>query len=316
MCKLRRIPYAQRRSAQTQTSRRDGDSTVIEMDLPWTMVLAQEEAQPKVDYGKELLAKAVEWAADFVPALVGALLVLVVGVIASKILRGLFTKGMVKARVDATLSKFLSNIAYTLMVVMVAISAAGVLGVPTGSFAAVIAAGGLAIGLAMQGSLGNFAAGVLLMLFKPFKVGDFIEGAGHAGVVEEISTCMLTGDNKHIIIPNGSIMGGSIVNYSAKPTRRIDMVFGIGYGDDLKQAKAVLERVMKADARVLAEPATTIAVSELGESSVNFVVRPWVKTEDYWPCRFDVIEAVKAEFDKEGISIPFPQRDVHMHQVA
>jgi len=292
---------------------------VTKMDLPWTMALAQEDVTQKLAYGKELLRKAVEWGADFVPALVGALLILVVGVIAAKVLRGLFTKGMSKARVDATLSTFLSNIAYMLMVALVAITAMGQLGVPTGSFAAIIAAAGLAIGLALQSSLGNFSSGVMLMLFKPFKVGDFIEAGGHAGVVEEIlvfSTNMRTGDNKQITIPNGSIYGGSIINYSAKDTRRIDLVFGIGYGDDLKQAKAVLERVVKADARVLTEPAATIAVSELGESSVNFVVRPWVKTGDYWPCRFDLIEAVKLELDKEGISIPFPQRDVHMHQVA
>ena len=183
----------------------------------------------------------------------------------------------------------------------------------------IIAAAGLAVGFALQGTLGNFAAGVMLIVFRPFKIGDFIEAGGVTGTVEEIQifcTIIKTGDNKKVIVPNSDIGGGTITNYSAKPTRRVDMVFGIGYEDDIKKAKQVLERILKADERILKDPAPVIAVSELADSSVNFVVRPWVKSSDYWGVFWDTHETVKVEFDKEGISIPFPQQDVHMHQVA
>jgi len=226
---------------------------------------------------------------------------------------------MTRARVDAILTSFLTNMTYMVLMVLVVISALGQLGVNTTSFAAIIGAAALAIGFAMQGSLGNFAAGIMLILFRPFKAGDFVEAGGVAGVVEEIqvfATKIRTPDNKEITVPNGQITGGSIVNYSAKGTRRVDMVFGISYGDDLARAKGILQRLIESDERVLRDPAPTIAVLELGDSSVNFAVRPWVKTGDYWPVFFDLTERVKLEFDAQGISIPFPQRDVHLHQPA
>ena len=225
---------------------------------------------------------------------------------------------MSRSNVDETLVTFVANLAYMGLMALVVISALGQVGVNTTSFAALIAAAGLAIGFALQGSLGNFAAGVMLILFRPFNVGDFIEAAGVAGVVEEVqvfATRMRTGDNKTIIVPNGQITGGSIINYSAKDTRRVDLVFGIGYSDDLQKAKAILNEIVSADERVLADPEPVIAVLELADSSVNFAVRPWVKTGDYWGVFFDLQEKVKLEFDRQGVSIPFPQTDVHLHQL-
>lgn len=254
---------------------------------------------------------------EYGPGILGFLAVLVVGWIIAKLVTSALRKGMTRSNVDSTLIGFVSNLTYMGLMALVVISALGQLGVNTTSFAAIIAAAGLAIGFALQGSLGNFAAGVMLILFRPFKAGDFIEAGGVAGVVEDVqvfATIIRTGDNKEITVPNGAITGGSITNYSAKPTRRVDMVFGIGYGDDIKHAKQILHDVIAADQRILADPPVTIAVSELGDSSVNFVVRPWVNSADYWPVKFDVTEAVKLEFDKNGISIPFPQTDVHIHQ--
>jgi small conductance mechanosensitive channel len=199
------------------------------------------------------------------------------------------------------------------------IAALSTLGFETTSFIAVIGAAGLAIGFALQGSLANFASGVMLIIFRPFSVGNFVEAGGQSGSVEEIrifSTVLKTPDNKMVIIPNSKITGDNIVNYSAKDQRRIDMVFGIGYGDDLQRAKQILERIIAEDSRILDDPAVTIGVLELGDSSVNFAVRPWVKTADYWAVYFDLMEKVKLTFDREGISIPFPQRDVHLFQAA
>jgi small conductance mechanosensitive channel len=253
------------------------------------------------------------------PGLLGFLAVLVIGWMTAKFLTGMIRKGMKRARVDETLVGFTSNIAQMGMMALVVITALGQLGVNTTSFAAIIGAAGLAIGFALQDSLGNLAAGVMLIVFRPFKSGDFVEAGGVAGIVENVqvfATVIRTGDNKEITVPNGSIMGSSITNYSAKPTRRVDMVFGIGYDDDIKQAKQILNDLVAADDRVLADPAPTIAVSELADSSVNFVVRPWVNSADYWPVLFDITEKVKLEFDKQGVSIPFPQTDVHVHQTA
>ena len=255
--------------------------------------------------------------AEYGPGLLGFVAVLVIGWVVAKAITGGIRKAMTKADVDATLVGFVSNLAYMGLMALVVISALGQIGVNTTSFAAIIGAAGLAIGFALQGSLGNFAAGVMLIFFRPFKAGDFVEAGGVAGVVEDIqvfATIIRTGDNKEITVPNGSITGGSITNYSAKPTRRIDMVFGIGYGDDIKQAKQILHDLVAADSRILADPPVTIAVSELADSSVNFVCRPWVNSGDYWPVLFDITENVKLEFDKNGISIPFPQTDVHVHQ--
>jgi len=210
------------------------------------------------------------------------------------------------------LSGFVCSILNALLLLMVIVAALDQLGVDTTSFIALIGAAGLAL----QGALQNFASGVLLIIFRPFKVGDFIEAAGVAGVVEEIgifSTRMKTGDNREIIVPNGSIYAGTITNNSARDTRRIDLVFGIGYDDDLKQARAIIRQLVEADERILQEPKPLIAVAELADASVNFVVRPWVKAGDYWAVRFDLIEKVKLAFDEAGISIPYPQMDVHVH---
>ena len=269
-----------------------------------------------MDEGRQMIQDGLT---NYGPGLLGFLAILVIGWMTAKFLTGMIRKGMTRARVDETLIGFSSNIAHMGMMALVVISALGQLGVNTTSFAAIIAAAGLAIGFALQDSLGNFAAGVMLIVFRPFKSGDFVEAGGIAGIVENVqvfATVIRTGDNKQITVPNGSIMGGSITNYSAKPTRRIDMVFGIGYDDDIKQAKQILNDVVAADDRVLADPAPTIAVSEFADSSVNFIVRPWVNSADYWPVRFDITENVKLEFDKQGVSIPYPQTDVHVHQSA
>jgi len=232
------------------------------------------------------------------------------------IVRGM-RKVMQKQEIDKTLETFVSNLVRMVLMVIVVIAAISQLGIETTSFIAIFGAAGLAVGLALQGSLSNFAAGVLIVLFRPYRVGDFIEGAGIAGVVEQVqilTTVLRTGDNKRIIVPNGQIMDSIITNYSANETRRVDMVVGVSYGDDLDKVRSVLEELVAAEERILDDPACTIAVSELADSSVNFVVRPWVQTADYWGVKFDMTEAIKKRFDKEGISIPFPQRDVHLYK--
>ncbi|MBF7072006.1 mechanosensitive ion channel [Glaciecola sp. MH2013] len=270
------------------------------------------------DFTQEDLTKYLDdFIIPFAINLVMALVIYVVGKFVVKILVSTFKKVMAKSKYDEMLVSFLGNILNALLMIFVIIAALGQLGVDTTSFAAIIAAAGLAIGLSLQGSLQNFAAGVMLLVFRPFKKGDFIDAGGVAGSVVSIgvfSTIMSTPDNKEIIVPNGNIYGGNITNFSAKDTRRVDMKFGIGYGDDLLKAKKVLEEMVGADDRILAEPAPTVAVAELGDSSVNFVVRPWVNSGDYWGVMFDFTEAVKLRFDQEGISIPFPQMDVHVQK--
>jgi len=222
---------------------------------------------------------------------------------------------MKKAKVDKTLIDFTGNIIYTLGLTLVIIAMLSQLGIETTSLAAVLAAAGLAIGLALQGSLSNFAAGFLIIAFRPFKAGDFVEAGGTSGVVEEITiftTKMRTPDNKTVIVPNGNITDGVITNYSSEKTRRVDLVVGVGYSDNLSKVKKVLTKIVEKDARILKDPETVIAVCELADSSVNLVVRPWVKSVDYWPVLFDLTEEIKTTFDKEGISIPFPQRDLHI----
>jgi small conductance mechanosensitive channel len=247
--------------------------------------------------------------------LVWAVIIFIVGRFCAGLVSGLVAKMMIKAKVETTLVKFCQSLTYIAIMAFVILAALDKLGIETVSFAAIIAAAGLAVGLSLQGTLGNFAAGVMLLLFRPFKVGDFIEAGGTAGVVEEIhlfSTKLKTGDNKLVIVPNGQIISGTITNYSAKETRRIDLVIGVGYSDDLKKVRAVLEDVLAKEERVLSDPAPTIGLLELGESSINFAVRPWVKTADYWPALFALQENIKLRFDEEDISIPFPQRDVHL----
>ncbi len=248
---------------------------------------------------------------------IAGIVVFIVGRWVAKGLTNLARKLMEKKAVDHTLVSFVVNLVYIALLVFVVLAALGQLGIQTTSFIAVIGAAGLAIGLALQGSLSNFAAGFLMIIFRPFKVGDFIEGAGVSGTVEALhifTTQLKSPDNKTVIVPNASLTAGNITNYSTKATRRVDIVMGIGYGDDIDKAKKIMADVLAKDGRVLKDPAPTIAVVELADSSVNFVVRPWVKAEDYWNVYFDTTENIKKSFDAEGITIPFPQRDVHVYQ--
>lgn len=264
-----------------------------------------------------MIDKVVDGLAQYSMQILAAIVILVVGLWLAKKIKVCFVSALNKKEVDPTLIGFFCSTLHGGLVLFIVIAAIGKLGVQTTSFVAVIGAAGLAVGLALQGSLSNFASGVLLILFKPFKVGDFIKAGGEAGVVVEVgilTTEMKTPDNIKIILPNSAIMGGSITNVSAHPTRRVDMVVGVSYGDDLNKAKQIMEDLLAADERVLKDPAPTVAVSNLGDSSVDFVVRPWVNSADYWAVKFDFTQAVKEKFDAEGVSIPFPQRDVHLFQ--
>ena len=248
-----------------------------------------------------------------------AVAIVIVGRMISRLLIKLLVKVLHKANLDEILVTFIGSIARNALLLIIIIAALEELGVDTTSLIAVLGAAGLAVGLALQNSLQNFAAGVMLILFRPFKKGDFIEAGGTAGVVETItifSTVMRTGDNREVIVPNGAIYSGTITNYSARDTRRLDMEFGISYDDDIRKAKQIIQEILSAEARILAEPETLIAVGELADSSVNILVRPWVKSDEYWPIRFDLTERIKLAFDQAGISIPYPQMDVHMQKVA
>jgi len=266
---------------------------------------------------EDILTQLQAVVAQYGLQVLGALATLVIGIWIAKLLAKSLGRVLNKREVDPTLVKFLVSLAKIGLITFVMISAAAQIGIQTASFVAIIGAAGLAIGFALQGSLSNLAAGVMLIIFKPVKVGDYIEGGGAAGSVEAVGifiTTLLTPDNKVVYIPNSTLTGGNITNYSAKDTRRVDMVFGIGYSDDIDKAKKVIDEVLSADDRVLKDPAPQIVVSELADSSVNFNVRPWVKTADYWGLYFDTTETIKKKFDEQNISIPFPQRDVHMHQ--
>lgn len=232
-------------------------------------------------------------------------------------LSGILRRLLTKAKMDEILIDFVTAIARTALLLFIIIAALEQLGLDTTSLIALLGAAGLAVGLAMKDSLANFSAGVMLVMFRPFRAGDYVEAGGTAGTVEKISmfsTLMRTPDNREVIIPNGNIYGDNIINYSARATRRVDLVFGIGYDDDIRKAREIILSVLQQDERILAEPAPVVAVGELGASSVDFVVRPWVTTADYWAVRWDLLEKVKLAFDENGISIPFPQRDVHLYQ--
>lgn len=256
---------------------------------------------------------AIPWGINIAMAIV----IYVVGRLVVGVILSLFRRVMAKSKYDAMLVDFLEAIISAVLMLFVIVASLDQLGVDTTSLVAILGAAGLAIGLSLQDSLKNFAAGVMLLVFKPFKSGDFVEAGGTSGTVNKIgifTTTMTSPDNKEIIVPNGGIYGDNITNYSAKDTRRVDMVVGIGYDADLLKAKKILQEMIAADERVLKEPEPKIAVSELADSSVNFIVRPWVNAADYWGVKFDFTEAVKLRFDQEGISIPFPQMDVHLHK--
>ena len=269
----------------------------------------------------EILTDATHWLSNNQTLLIeysvniaAALITLLLGWFAASLVTGGLVRLMKSRHLDVTITDFVGHLVKYAILAFVVIAALSRIGVQTASFVAIIGAAGLAVGLALQGSLSNFAAGLLLILFRPLKAGEFVEVAGTSGVVQTVqifTTVLTSGDNKMVVVPNGAILNGTITNYSRMETRRVDMTFGIAYGADLQQAKAVLERLLAADTRILKDPAWTIAVAALNSSSVDLVVRPWVKTADYWPVFFDLQERVKLAFDDAGIEIPFPQMKVH-----
>jgi len=270
------------------------------------------DIQPWID---DMLGLAMTYGARAVLAL----LILLLGRWLVRWLSRLMERSMVKRGMDITIGRFLGNLAYGAGLALVVIASLGQLGVQTASFVAIIGAAGLAVGLALQGSLSNFAAGVLMITLRPCKVGDFIEAAGVAGVVHEISlftTMVKTGDNKTVIIPNSDLINGNIVNYTYERTRRIDLVIGVSYQADTGTVKAVLREAVDADPRILKDPEPVIALRELGASSVNYIVRPWVNTGDYWEVHDELLESIKRRLDERCIGIPYPQMDVHFHSVA
>lgn len=265
----------------------------------------------------QVLEKVWELVTLYGLKVIAAIAIFIVGRWVAKTLANVVRKMLRSADLDQTLRRFVANMAYIVLLAFVVLAALSQLGIQTTSFIALLGAAGLAVGLALQGSLSNFAAGLLMILFRPIRVGDYIEAAGTAGTVEEIAiftTTLVTPDNKTVIIPNSGLTGGNIVNWTVKGTRRVDLVMGIGYDDDIDKAKQIMTDVVVNDPRVLKDPAPKIAMIELADSSVNFVVRPWVKVSDYWDVYMDTHEAVKKAFDANGIGIPFPQRDVHLYQ--
>ncbi len=249
--------------------------------------------------------------------IIAAAVIFIVGRWVAKGLKRFMVRALTKGKVDETLVSFLGHLTYFTLLAFIVIAALNQLGIQTTSFIAILGAAGLAVGLALQGSLANFAAGILMIIFRPFRVGDYVEGGGTAGIVEEIqifTTKLRTPDNKSIIIPNSKITGDNIVNYSAKDSRRMDMIVGVSYDDDYDQVKEVLQDILAKDGRILEEPPPTIGIVEFGDNSVNFAFRPWVKTAEYWDVYFALTEAIKKRFDEEGITIPYPQRDVHLFE--
>ncbi len=265
----------------------------------------------------EWLVTAQELLMEFGLKIVAAILVFVIGRWVAKLLRKLLEKMMQRAKVDAAIVGFASSMVYVALMVFVILAALGQIGIQTTSFIAVLGAAGLAVGLALQGSLANFASGVLIILFRPFKTGDYIEGGGTAGVVKNIhifTTTLTTPDNKRVIVPNAKMMGDSIINYSVEGIRRLDLVGSISYGDSIDTAKAAIMDEVTKDPRVLKDPAPMVGVLAMSDSSIDLAVRPWVKVADYWDVFFALNEAIKKRIEAEGLSIPFPQRDVHVYK--
>ena len=247
--------------------------------------------------------------------IIGAILILIIGRIAAGIGRKIVTKTLEKSKTDPAVTSFVGSLVYFLILTFAVLAALAKFGIQTASFVAVLGAAAFAIGFALQGSLSNFAAGVLILVLRPFKIGDYINSAGVAGTVKDIqlfTTVLATPDNIKILVPNGKIFGDVIKNVSAYDTRRVDFVIGIGYTSDIQKAYDIMMNLVKEDGRILSDPATQIAVSELADSSVNFVLRPWVKKEDYWNVKFDLTRKIKETFDENGIEIPFPQQAIHM----
>jgi len=266
---------------------------------------------------QQLIEKGITLASVHGLNILFAILIFIVGRMIAKSITGMLQRLLIKSKVEQTLLTFLKNIAYYVMLTAVVIAALGQAGLNVTSFLAVLGAAGLAVGLALKDSLSNFAAGVMLILLKFFKKGDYVTAAGESGTVSSVNifnTILTTPDNRMVVVPNSSILSNTIVNVTANDTRRVDMVMGIGYDDDLLKAKELLVKICAEEPRILDDPAPVVEVLELGDSSVNFAVRPWVKTSDYWGVYFAITERVKLLFDQEGISIPYPQRDVHIYQ--
>ena len=270
-----------------------------------------------MENAEQLLGRLQDLLTLYGMKILAALAILFIGQLAARWARRVVLKLLTRGHMDPMIIGFVASIAYVGMMVFVVLAALGQLGIQTTSFIAILGAAGLAIGLALQGSLSNFAAGFLLIMFRPFKVDDFIEGAGVSGIVEEIqifTTTLRTPDNKTVIVPNAKLLNDNITNYSSKATRRVDLTVGISYDADLAEAKRILADIVRGDTRVKAEPEPLIAVSDLADNSVNLVLRVWTETGDYWPVRFDTVEAIKRRFDEAGIGIPYPQRDVHLYE--
>ena len=289
------------------------------MDEEATAIAEQAAAAPPIDYTNpdQILVLVQEQGTDIGMKLFAAIAIFIIGRWVAKIVVNMVRKALSKTEMEDTLERFLCNILSAVLSVVVIIAAIGALGVETTSLLAVLGAAGLAVGLALQGSLSNFASGVLIVMFRPYTVGDFIEAAGIAGTVKEVqifTTIIHTGDNKKIIVPNSQIMNGIITNYSGNDTRRVDLVVGCGYDDDIDKVYKVLQDIIASDDRILKEPEPAIALNTLADSSVNFNVRPWVKAADYWGVYNGVTEQVKRKFDEAGLNIPYPQTDVHVYK--
>jgi len=268
------------------------------------------------EFTKELMAYLIEVGSNIGLSLILAIAILVIGRQIVKILIRVITVALEKSKTEHTVRIFVTNLLNTLLMIVVFIAAINQLGIETTSIIAILGAAGLAIGLALQGSLANFAAGILIVVYRPYKVGDYIEAGGYAGTVKDIqifSTVLTTPDNKIVVVPNGSIMNGSIVNYSGQETRRVDIIASCSYEDDIDKVKHVLEDIINNESRILKDPKPQIAVSELADSCVNLIVRPWVNSSDVNSVKYSLLEQIKKRFDKEGLSIPYPQTDVHIH---
>jgi small conductance mechanosensitive channel len=279
----------------------------------------EQAAAPAIDYTNpdQLIILVQQQGTDIGMKLFAAIAIFILGRWAAKIVVSMVRKGLAKTEMEDTLERFLCNILSAILTTVVLIAAIGALGVETTSLLAVLGAAGLAIGLALQGSLSNFASGVLIVMFRPYQVGDFIDAAGVAGTVKEVqifTTIIHTGDNKKIIVPNSQIMNGIITNFSGNDTRRVDLVVGCGYDDDIDKVYQVLQSIIDSDDRILKEPAPSIALNTLADSSVNFNVRPWVNSADYWGVHNGITEQVKRKFDEAGLNIPYPQTDVHVYK--
>jgi small conductance mechanosensitive channel len=283
---------------------------------------SRRDSQPQPDSKGDIMENITTWisenALDLGIQIVIALAIFFVGKILARMISNLVEKALRRGGTDEMLVRFIGNISYAVLLVAVVLAAIDSLGVNIVSLMAILGAAGLAVGLALKDSLGNFAAGVMLIIFRPFKIGDYIDAGGTSGTVDEIglfATLMHTPDNKRIIVPNGAIINGNITNVSALPTRRVDLIFSIGYEDNIGQARDIINGILEADERVLDDPAPIVNVGELGDSSVNLIVRPWVNAADYWTVYWGLLEKVKIAFDEAGISIPYPQQDVYMHEV-